>query len=138
MYYFTVADSKRAIGCLEKARKLQPDFEDALVLQYYLTEGRSERLALVDTFMGVNKNLAVTYFLKGLIMQETQDYFTAIEMYQNAVKFYLIQQSKSGNQRLLPRVSLPIFENPFGIYGEAGAANCWVYQSECFMKIDKP
>jgi tetratricopeptide (TPR) repeat protein len=32
VYYYTVADSKRAIGCLEKARKLRPDFEDALVL----------------------------------------------------------------------------------------------------------
>ena len=109
-----------------------------MVLQYFLTEGRSERLALIDTFMGVNKNLAVTYFLKGLIMQEMQDYFSAIEMYQNAVKFYLIQKSKSGHKRLLPKVSLPIFENPFGIYGKSDAANCWVYQSECFMKIGKP
>lgn len=94
---------------------------------------------MIDQFLLVNKNLAVTYFLKGLIMQETQDYFQAIESYQNALKFYNIQQSKPvTTQRLLPKADLPIYQNPFGIYGEAGAANCWVYQSECFMKIDKP
>ena len=37
----------------------------------------------------------------------------------------------------MPTVTLSIHQNPFGIYGEANAAICWVYLSECFMKIEK-
>lgn len=59
-------------------------------------------------------------------------------MYQNAIKFYTIQKGKPKSCQLLPKVVLSIHLNPFGIYGEANAAICWVYLSECFMKIEKP
>lgn len=59
-------------------------------------------------------------------------------MYQNAIKFYTIQKGKPRAEKLLPKVELSIHKNPLGIYGEANAAICWVYLSECFMKIEKP
>ncbi len=34
VYYYTINDFKRAQGCLDKVLKLQPDFEQALVLSF--------------------------------------------------------------------------------------------------------
>jgi hypothetical protein len=65
---------KRASGCLEKVLKLHPDFEQAFVLQYYLLQTTEQRLMLVDNFMKTNRNVAVTYFFRGLIMQHNQDF----------------------------------------------------------------
>ena len=36
VHYHAESDLKRANGCLDKALKLSPDFEEAVVLQYYL------------------------------------------------------------------------------------------------------
>lgn len=71
VYYFTIGDTKRATGCLDKVLKLEPDLEQALVLQFYLLTTTEQRLALVDRFMETNRNVAVTYFFRGLIMQQS-------------------------------------------------------------------
>lgn len=69
MHYYTENDLKRVTGCLDKALKLSPDFEQALVLQYYiLGDDNVAKLALLNKFMQTNWNTAVTYFLKGLLM----------------------------------------------------------------------
>ncbi len=71
-------------------------------------------------------------------MQQKQDFVTAIDMFQNAMKFYTISRQRSQVPSLLPKVALAIYENPFGIFGHKNASICWVYLSECFFKIEKP
>ena len=62
-----------------------------------------------------------------------------MECFRNAIKFYSIQKNKQGRLlKLVPHVSLPIHQNPFGIYGEANAAICEVYLAECYFKIEMP
>ena len=81
MHYFLQNDQKRASGCLDKVLKLEPNFEMAFLLQFYLTVSLEAREALIDKFMETNKNVAVTYFLKGLIMQQKKDFINAIEYF---------------------------------------------------------
>jgi tetratricopeptide (TPR) repeat protein len=69
VYYFLQKDNERASKCLDKVLKLEPNFEQAFLLQFYLTSSLEARISLIDRFMEINKNVAVTYFFKGLIMQ---------------------------------------------------------------------
>lgn len=137
VHYHKENDLDKATRCLDKALKLSPDFEQALVLQYYLTKSPEARLSLLTAFMQTNWNTAVTYFLKGLLLHQAQQFNSAIECFRNAIKFYNIQKGKLRRTRLVPSVQLPIHENPFGIYGDSNAAICEVYLSECYCKIER-
>jgi tetratricopeptide (TPR) repeat protein len=138
VYYFGIGDLKRASGCLDKALKLRGGFELALVLAYHITSNPDEKLALVDKFMEASRSSAVSYFFKGLLMQQKKDFISAIDMFQNAMKFDTIGRQRLQKKNLLPSVTLPITENPFGIFGNQSASICWVYLSDCFYKIEKP
>jgi tetratricopeptide (TPR) repeat protein len=102
VYYFGIGDMKRASGCLDKALKLRGGYELALVLAYHITTEQDTKLALVDKFMEVNRSSAVSYFFRGLLMQQKMDFISAIDMYQNAMKFYTI-----GRQRIQKKILLP-------------------------------
>lgn len=42
--------------------------------------------------MANNKNIAVTYYLKGVLLQNQNEYMAAIEMFQNSIKYHTIQK----------------------------------------------
>jgi hypothetical protein len=48
------------------------------------------RLALLDSIMAHNKHIAVTYYLKGVLLQNQGDYTAAIDMFQNSIKYHTI------------------------------------------------
>jgi tetratricopeptide (TPR) repeat protein len=93
------------------------------------------RLGLLERTMKANKNIAVTYYLKGIALQNSKDFITAIESYQNAIKFHTVQKSRP-SKKLLPKITLPMHSNPIGISGSG--AQVWVHLTECFWRIDKP
>jgi hypothetical protein len=57
----------RAGKCLDKALALRPGFEQAFLLQYHLVAPIA-RQGLLDRTMTANKNIAVTYYLKGIAL----------------------------------------------------------------------
>jgi len=81
-YYFRESNPAKALKCLEKALLLQPNFEQAFLLKYTILCNDDKADAAMESIGKIqasNRNLASTYYLRGVHMLNQGNYIQAID-----------------------------------------------------------
>ena len=75
------------------------------------SEGKAdEAFAMVGKMQSVNRNVASTYYLNGLVKLRDGDYIQAIDDLQNATRFYTIARQNGLSNKNNLRVAYPLPE----------------------------